>query len=39
MSFDPLKLLFENSEVYWESTWECVGSFFHTFLYSREHEM
>ncbi len=23
----------------WESTWECVGSFPHSFLHSQEHEM
>ncbi len=45
MSFDLAITLwkFESSSGFqlskWEPTWGCMGSFFHTFLHSREHEM
>jgi hypothetical protein len=44
--FWPLQSPFENSKVHlrlqlpkWEFTWECEGSFLHTLLHFREHEM
>jgi hypothetical protein len=44
MNFDPYNYSLKIRELglqlsKWELTWECAGSFPHTLLHSREHEM